>query len=920
MTHYTYTIPLQGLNCTGCAKKIKNTLLNVPDTSVISIDKHQVNLVSSAPLSEIFISIESLGYQAGSQIKVGLSGLNCGKCVKKLEQKFSRNPDIAHFVVTKVEAHIVGLIEQEQVIHIVESAGYHASPFDTARKPKAEAFVLKSDTLEKKKQTIDTKKEYLASYQNAKSPKSLETIQLLLKGMTCASCVSSVERALINIDNVEKVQINLAEHTALVMVTKNSNSTAHSLILAVQNVGFNAEVFTSDEARRNQHSQNSSRVMAEHKKASFLSLSVGAPLMLWGVLGGNMMINTLRDQWVWGGIGLLCLWILAVPGQHFYINAWKSLRHQRATMDTLVALGTSAAWIYSMIVVLFPSWLPLASRHVYFEASAMIIGLISLGQYIEAKAKNKTTRSIEALIDLQPETAIVILPDGAEKELPLSQVTLAMKLRIYPGAKIPVDGTVLEGESYIDESMLTGEPMPQVRKVGNRVSAGTLNQDGSLVIETATIGANTMLARIVSLVRQAQSSKPKMAKFADSISAVFVPTVVLIALVSACIWFAIGPEPKASYMLIITTTVLIIACPCALGLATPLSVTVGIGKAAEMGGLIKDADVLQQASKVDMVVFDKTGTLTIGQPSVCDIQLLEKWTPETLLPLIFAAENASQHPLAKALCQFAEKYRTPDLTVTEFQSQRGLGLSALVNGQQIDIGNRKFIEEKSNFPNISSTENGVFTEVYVLVQHKPAAKFFISDALKPDAKQAIDTLHKMGINVAMLSGDNTLMAKSVARELGIDEVIADVLPDQKAKHIQSFKKNGFTVAMVGDGINDAPALALADVSMAMGNGSDLAMESAQITLLNTSPLTVAKAIKLSKATVKNMKQNLIGAFIYNVIGIPIAAGALYPAFGFLLSPVVAGAAMALSSITVVSNANRLRLFDAKEFQEKANDD
>lgn len=459
--------------------------------------------------------------------------------------------------------------------------------------------------------------------------------------------------------------------------------------------------------------------------------------------------------------------------------------------------------------------------------------------------------------------------------------------------------------------MLTGEPVPKAKKVQDTISAGTLNQDGSLVIEATTIGENTMLARIVSLVRQAQSSKPQIAKLADSISAVFVPIVVSIAIGASLIWFAVGPDPKASYMLIVATTVLIIACPCALGLATPLSVTVGIGKAAEMGVLIKDADVLQQASKVDMVVFDKTGTLTEGRPSVVSAHYLDNWTPESLLPLIFTVENASEHPLAKALCQFAEKHQNSELSADHFQNHRGLGLSAIVNNQQIDIGNRKFIEAKADFPNVTNQIEGEFTEVFVLVDNQAASKIFIADAIKPDAKNAVSLLHEMGIKVAMLSGDNTTVAESVAKELKIDHVIADVLPDQKASHIQSLQAQGFSVAMVGDGINDAPALALANVSMAMGGGSDLAIESAQMTLLNASPLTVSKAIKLSKATVRNMKQNLFGAFIYNTLGIPIAAGALYPAFGFLLSPVVAGAAMALSSITVVSNANRLRLFDTK---------
>ncbi|PKF78216.1 Cu+ exporting ATPase [Vibrio sp. vnigr-6D03] len=905
-----YSISLHGLNCMGCAKKVKKALLKIPDTSVISIDKDQVNLVSSAPLSTLFLSIESLDYQAGAQTEVTLSGLNCGKCVKKLEQEFAQHSHIARFEVTKTKATVVGLLSEHDIVEVVENTGYSASPLKSHDTVDVDSE-SDSDAFEEESQKEDISQNLSSPSKPHTKSEALSTIQLTLTGLTCASCVSSVEKALMNVDAAQKVQVNLAEQSALVFVHDNSSDTSEKLIHSVKNAGYGAEIVTNEQDRREQQALLSAQVMTHHKKASLLSLSIGAPLMLWGVLGGNMMIRHTQDQWVWGVIGLLCLWLLAVPGKHFFVNAWKSLQHKRATMDTLVALGTGAAWLFSMIVVLFPEWLPPASRHVYFEASAMIIGLISLGHFIEAKAKAKTTRSLEALINLQPETAIVIHADGSEKELPLQAVIKGMKLRIQPGAKIPVDGVIVQGESYIDESMLTGEPIPKAKKVQDTISAGTLNQDGSLVIEATTIGENTMLARIVSLVRQAQSSKPQIAKLADSISAVFVPIVVSIAIGASLIWFAVGPDPKASYMLIVATTVLIIACPCALGLATPLSVTVGIGKAAEMGVLIKDADVLQQASKVDMVVFDKTGTLTEGRPSVVSAHYLDNWTPESLLPLIFTVENASEHPLAKALCQFAEKHQNSELSADHFQNHRGLGLSAIVNNQQIDIGNRKFIEAKADFPNVTNQIEGEFTEVFVLVDNQPAAKIFIADAIKPDAKNAVSLLHEMGIKVAMLSGDNTTVAESVAKEMKIDHVIADVLPDQKASHIQSLQAQGFSVAMVGDGINDAPALALANVSMAMGGGSDLAIESAQMTLLNASPLTVSRAIKLSKATVKNMKQNLFGAFIYNTLGIPIAAGALYPAFGFLLSPVVAGAAMALSSITVVSNANRLRLFDTK---------
>ncbi len=556
----------------------------------------------------------------------------------------------------------------------------------------------------------------------------------------------------------------------------------------------------------------------------------------------------------------------------------------------------------------------MASRHVYFEASAMIIGLISLGHYIEAKAKANTTRSLQALINLQPQQATVITEQG-DQQITVEQITLGMKLRIKPGEKVPVDGVVIQGESYIDESMLTGEPVPVLKAQEAQVSAGTLNTDGALIIEATGIGANTMLARIIRMVRTAQSSKPAIAKLADQISSVFVPVVVGIAILAALVWFAVGPEPKASYMLVVTTTVLIIACPCALGLATPLSVTVGVGKAAELGILIKDADALQLASKVDTVVFDKTGTLTQGKPSVQQV-FTHTTSQEELLALAYAAERQSEHPLAKAVCDYAKQHNAKDVLLDKFENVRGRGILAMYQDKPLLIGSLQFmqaenVETSALKPDIDECAKNAWTPVAVALNGELIGLIAIADPIKSDAKQALSALKSQGIKTVMLTGDNQHVANAIGQRLGIDEVIAQVMPDEKAQHIEQLQSQGHVVAMVGDGINDAPALALANLGIAMGSGSDVAIESSQMTILNTSPMAVVHAIELSRATLKNMKQNLFGAFVYNSLGIPVAAGVLYPAFGFLLSPVVAGAAMALSSITVVSNANRLRLFSVK---------
>jgi Cu+-exporting ATPase len=714
---------------------------------------------------------------------------------------------------------------------------------------------------------------------------------------------------------VQRAQINLAEQSALIITENDSPAIEQSLLDAIDKAGYHGDRIVDEVTQRERQNAQHQSALSAHKRSSITALVIGAPLMAWGVFGGNMMIRTSQDQWLWGAIGLLCLWLLATAGKSFFVNAWKSIQHRRATMDTLVALGTGAAWLFSMVVVLFPQWLPQASRHVYFEASAMIIGLISLGHYIEAKAKAKTSQSLQALVNLQPQQAWLI-EDGIEHSVPLSQIEVGMKLRIKPGEKIPVDGTVIEGESDLDESMLTGEPLPATKRTGDSISAGTVNCDGSLIIEATSVGSNTMLARIITMVRQAQSSKPQIAKLADSISAVFVPVVVAIAILAAGVWYFVGPDPKASYMLVVATTVLIIACPCALGLATPLSVTVGVGKAAEMGILIRDADVLQSASKINTVVFDKTGTLTEGKPQVQAVTFGENWNAQSLFPLIHAAETQSEHPLAKALCQHTAAHADTKLEQVEFNNQRGKGISAQIGDKSVLIGNQGFILQHgidtTSLDSIAKQyQQQAQTAVYVVVDKQLAAIVAIADTIKSDALAAVDSLHQLGIKVVMLSGDSQIVADAVANKLGIDQVIAGVLPDQKAEHIEQLKQGGNVVAMVGDGINDAPALAIADIGIAMGSGSDVAIESAQMTLLNSSPLAITNAIALSKATVKNMRQNLLGAFIYNVLGIPVAAGVLYPLFGFLLSPVFAGAAMALSSITVVSNANRLRLFNTQ---------
>jgi Cu+-exporting ATPase len=877
----------------GCARKVERAITAEHTVKISDLSPTFVSVETDSSFSTIAQSIEQLGYQAGHKYHLFLTGLNCAKCVAKLEQALKQSDLNGDFTVTKTELNLVSLHSQQEVIQLIESLGYKASTASPLSEP--EQIVQEQDVQVEAEREVST----------------THSAHLLISGMTCASCVSSVEKALTSVAGVTKAQINLAEQSALVFTTQPIEVIEKDLLASVSQSGYQAQIIADPETQQQKQLEQQQAAQAHHKKSAWLGLIIGAPLMLWGIVGGNMMIRNSQDQLAWGVIGLVCLWLLATAGRTFFTNAWQALTHKRATMDTLVALGTGAAWLFSMLVVTFPQWFPAASRHVYFEASAMIIGLISLGHYIEAKAKANTTRSLQALINLQPQVATLVTEQG-DRDITIDEISLGMRLRVKPGEKVPVDGIVESGESYLDESMLTGEPVPVNKQSGDAISAGTINQDGSLIIQASGVGSNTMLSRIITMVREAQSSKPAIAKLADQISSVFVPVVVAIAIFSALVWFMVGPEPKASYMLVVTTTVLIIACPCALGLATPLSVTVGIGKAAEMGILIKDADVLQSASKIDTVVFDKTGTLTQGKPNVQNVYAVDD-NSERLLTLTASIEQQSEHPLAKAIVGQANQQGLTLSEVTDFENRRGQGVFATVEQQTIAVTSLGYAQTQSW--DLTEVDDALqqyldkaWTPIVIAANNKVIGVIAIADPIKSDAKEAVEALKANHITPIMLTGDNPRVAQAIADQLGIEQVIAQVLPDEKAGHIARLQNEGRCVAMIGDGVNDAPALALADIGIAMGGGSDVAIESAQMTLLNSSPLSVIRAIELSKATVRNMKQNLFGAFVYNSLGIPIAAGVLYPSFGFLLSPVVAGAAMALSSITVVSNANRLRLF------------
>ncbi|QXA50821.1 copper-exporting P-type ATPase CopA [Enterobacter cancerogenus] len=828
-------------------------------------------------------------------IDLTLDGLSCGHCVKRVKESLEQRPDVESADVTIDHAAVIGSASADALIDTIKQAGYGAELSHPKAKPltesstPSEALTAVSPELPVADDVDDSQ-------------------QLLINGMSCASCVSRVQNALQAVPGVAQARVNLAERTALVM----GSASAAELVQAVEKAGYGAEAIEDDAERRERQQETAIATMKRFRWQAIVALLVGVPVMVWGMLGDNMMV-TEDNRTLWLVIGLVTLAVMVFAGGHFYSSAWKSLKNRTATMDTLVALGTGAAWLYSMSVNLWPQWFPMEARHLYYEASAMIIGLINLGHMLEARARQRSSKALERLLDLTPPTARVVTDDG-ERSVPLAEVQPGMTLRLTTGDRVPVDGEIVQGEAWLDEAMLTGEPIPQQKSLGDVVHAGTVVQDGSVLFSARAVGNHTTLSRIIRLVRQAQSSKPEIGQLADKISAIFVPVVVCIALLSGAIWYLFGPAPQIVYTLTIATTVLIIACPCALGLATPMSIISGVGRAAEFGVLVRDADALQRASTLDTLVFDKTGTLTEGKPQVVAVH-----TPglaqEDALRLAAALEQGSSHPLARAILDKAESAALPD--VSQFRTLRGLGVSGEAEGRALLLGNQALLNE--NGVDTSALESELnaqasqgATPVLLAVDGKAAALFAVRDPLRPDSVEALQRLHRAGYRLVMLTGDNPTTASAIAKEAGIDEVIAGVLPDGKADAIKALQAQGRQVAMVGDGINDAPALAQAEVGIAMGGGSDVAIETAAITLMRHSLTGVADALAISKATLRNMKQNLLGAFIYNAFGIPIAAGILWPLTGTLLNPVVAGAAMALSSITVVSNANRLLRFTPKD--------
>jgi Cu+-exporting ATPase len=734
-----------------------------------------------------------------------------------------------------------------------------------------------------------------------------QRLELRIIGMSCASCVRKVEEALSRVPGVLGASVNLATERATVEYLPGAVDPA-KLKRAVRNAGYEAlELERGDEVRE--------RAYLELKRRLILGIILTVPILALAyadLLGLSGLIPR--------GVNFLLQLLLATPvqfwvGWQFYRGAWAAAKHRTSDMNTLIAVGTSAAYIYSVVATFFPGFFAAhgLEAHVYFDTAAAIIVLIILGRLLEARAKGRASETIKKLIGLQPKTARVIR-EGQELDIPVEEVAVGDIVVVRPGEKIPVDGVILEGYSAVDESMITGESIPAEKGPGDEVIGATLNRTGSFKFRATKVGKETALAQIIRLVEEAQGSKPPIARLADLIASYFVPVVIGVAIMTFIMWLLFGPEPRLTYALLNSIAVLVIACPCALGLATPISIMVGTGKGAEYGVLIRGGEALEAAHKLDAIVLDKTGTLTRGEPQVTEI-ISQDGREEAILALAASAERRSEHPLGEAIVKRAGELGLELADPEEFTAIPGRGLRARVDGREVLLGNLRLMGEEGlalgelrrEAERLSAEGK---TPLFLAVDRRVAGVIAVADTLKEGSREAVAALKRLGLEVLMITGDNPRTAAAIAKEAGIeaDCVLAEVLPQEKAAKIKELQAKGERVAMVGDGINDAPALAQADIGIAIGTGVDVALEAADITLISGDLRGVVTAIALSRATIRNIKQNLFWAFFYNTALIPVAAGALYPFFGILLSPIFAAAAMGMSSLTVVSNALRLRRF------------
>lgn len=747
--------------------------------------------------------------------------------------------------------------------------------------------------------TVATEADLVRAVEKAGYGVATSEVTLGLIGMSCASCAVTIEDALGSVEGVISVAVNFAGEKATIRYNPEVTTVA-TLKKAVADAGYRA--VGADASARDQEKEARERASRKLRSLVIFSFLLAIPTF---ILSFVTPFET--------SVNNLVLLALATPvqffvGWQFYVGTYRALSNKRANMDTLIALGTSAAYSYSLLVIILPE---VFTGHVYFDTAALIISIILLGRYLEARAKGRTSEAIKKLIGLQARTATLFM-DGREVEVPVEEVEVGNIVVVRPGEKIPVDGMVLEGTSAVDESMLTGESLPVDKKAGDQIVGATINQNGYLKFRAAKVGKDTALAQIIRLVEQAQGSKAPIQRLADSVAGVFVPVVIGIAVLTFLAWYFLAGEPFV-FALTAFIAVLVIACPCALGLATPTAIMVGTGKGAQNGILIKSAEALERAHRIKTIVFDKTGTLTRGKPAVTDAVVVNSFSRQEILRLAAIAEKGSEHPLGKAIVE-AAKDGYQDLTEPEvFEALSGRGVLARVEGKEVLLGNRSLmddngVESRPFEGRIQELEGEGKTVMLMAVNRKLAGLIAVADTLKEHAAEAIGQLHRMGVETVMITGDNRRTAQAIAQKVGIERVLAEVLPEDKAREIRSLQTKGQMTAMVGDGINDAPALAQADIGIALGSGTDVAMESGDVVLVRDDLRDVVEAIRLSRYTMRKIKQNLFWAFFYNSSGIPIAAGILYPLIGLLLNPIIAAAAMGFSSVSVVTNSLLMNLY------------
>ncbi|MFQ5803748.1 MAG: heavy metal translocating P-type ATPase [Candidatus Methylomirabilales bacterium] len=829
------------------------------------------------------------------RIELPILGTTCGKCVATVEKTLRETPGVAKATVNLDQGRAFvtydpALAGLEDLTRAVKTAGYRTG---TA------------------------------------------TARIGIKGMYCTSCVTTIEKGLQSTTGVLKASVNLGTNEARVEYLPEQTD-LEEIKKAVEATGYRAAPAPSKEAPDKEAQAREQEYQSLFRKFLFAAV-IAVPVMVTAYPEFIPFLKTLSRgtlRVIWGVTGVLTLPVLLWSGGHFFRGAWSAFRHRSADMNTLIALGTGAAWLYSGVAIMLPQLFPEGTAEPFYDVAAVVIALVVLGQALELRAKGRTSEAIKKLMGLQAKTARIIR-EGKEQDIPVEEVLVGDMVIVRPGEKVPVDGVIKEGSSAVDESMLTGESLPVEKKAGDEVIGATLNKTGSFKFEATKVGKDTALAQIVRMVEEAQGSKAPIQRLVDVVSGYFVPAVMIIAVLTFVAWFDIGPEPRLIYALVTAVTVLIIACPCALGLATPMSLMVGVGKGAEQGILIRGGEALQTAQALDAIVLDKTGTITKGTPELTDILVGSEFSvhgsgkeqaspvnhqPSTLnkaerelLRLAASVERTSEHPLAAAIVEGAKTRGVALSDPQDFQAVPGHGVIATVDGHRVVLGNLKMMQKEGvDLGGLEEQAKRLADEgktpMYAAVDGKAAGLVAVADTVKEDSAEAIQALKALGLEVVMITGDNQRTAQAIARQVGMDRVMAEVLPEDKAHQVHLLQAEGKKVGMVGDGINDAPALAQADVGFAIGTGTDVAIEASDITLIKGSLKGVALAVEISKATMRNIKQNLFGAFVYNALGIPVAAGLLYPFFGLLLSPLIAGAAMAFSSVTVVTNANRLRRF------------